>query len=76
MHIAAHIAASHIDWTSFYNHMSLYIGVACCIAFILSLVYMIHARNRKQGPLPEKAEQPETEKNEKENNIYLTTTTI
>ena len=68
--------ASHIDWTSFYNHMSLYIGVACCIAFILSLVYMIHARNRKQGPLPEKAEQPETEKNEKENNIYLTTTTI
>lgn len=68
--------ASHIDWASFYNHMSLFIGVACCLSFILSLVYMIHARNRKQGPLPEKAEQPETRKNEKENNIYLTTSAI
>ena len=68
--------ASHIDWTSFYNHMSLYIGVACCFAFIASLVYMIHVRNRKQGPLPQKTEQPETKKKEKENNIYLTTTAI
>lgn len=68
--------ASHIDWASFYNHMSLFIGVACCLSFILSLVYMIHARKRKQGPLPEKAEQPETRKNEKENNIYLTTSAI
>lgn len=68
--------ASHIDWTSFYNHMSLFIGVACCLSFIASLIYMIYARKRKQGPLPEKAEQPETEKNEKENNIYLTTSAI
>ena len=68
--------ASHIDWTSFYNHMSLYIGVACCFAFIASLVYMIHVRNRKQGPLPEKAEEAEIEETEKENTIYLTTTAI
>ena len=68
--------ASHIDWASFYNHMSLYIGVACCLSFIASLIYMIYARKRKQGPLPEKAEQPETRKNEKENNIYLTTSAI
>ena len=68
--------ASHIDWASFYNHMSLFIGVACCLSFIASLIYMIYARKRKQGPLPEKAEQPETRKNEKENNIYLTTTAI
>ena len=68
--------ASHIDWTSFYNHMSLFIGVACCLSFIASLIYMIYARKRKQGPLPEKAEQPETRKNEKENNIYLTTSAI
>lgn len=68
--------ASHIDWASFYNHMSFYIGTACCLAFIASLVYMIHARNRKQGPLPEQADEPKTEKTEKENNIYLTTTAI
>lgn len=68
--------ASHIDWASFYNHMSLFIGVACCLSFIASLIYMIYARKRKQGPLPEKAEQPETRKNEKENNIYLTTSAI
>ena len=68
--------ASHIDWTSFYNHMSLYIGVACCFAFITSLVYMIHVRNRKQGPLPEKAEEAEIEETKKENTIYLTTTAI
>lgn len=68
--------ASHIDWASFYNHMSLFIGVACCLSFIASLIYMIYARKRKQGPLPEKSEQPETRKNEKENNIYLTTSAI
>lgn len=68
--------ASHIDWASFYNHMSLFIGVACCLSFIASLIYMIYAQKRKQGPLPEKAEQPETRKNEKENNIYLTTSAI
>ena len=68
--------ASHIDWASFYNHMSLFIGVACCLSFIASLIYMIYARKRKQDPLPEKAEQPETRKNEKENNIYLTTSAI
>lgn len=68
--------ASHIDWASFYNHMSLFIGVACCLSFIASLIYMIYARKRKQGPLPEKAEQPEARKNEKENNIYLTTSAI
>ena len=68
--------ASHIDWASFYNHMSLYIGTACCLAFIGSLAYMIYARNRKQGSLPQKTEQPETKKKEKENNIYLTTSAI
>lgn len=36
--------ASHIDWTSFYNQMSLYIGVVCCIAFIGSIVYLYSRR--------------------------------
>lgn len=72
--------ASHIDWASFYNSMSLYIGIVCCLAFIGSLVYMIQVRKRKEGPLPEKAEEPEkkeeTDKETEKENIYLTTTAI
>ena len=71
---------SHIDWASFYNSMSLYIGIVCCLAFIGSLVYMIQVRKRKEGPLPEKAEEPEkkeeTDKETEKENIYLTTTAI
>ena len=36
--------ASHIDWQSFYNHMSFWIGIVCCIAFMGSFVYMIQAK--------------------------------
>lgn len=72
--------ASHIDWASFYNSMSLYIGIVCCLAFIGALVYMIQVRKRKEGPLPEKAEEPEkkeeTDKETEKENIYLTTTAI
>lgn len=72
--------ASHIDWASFYNSMSFYIGIVCCLAFIGSLVYMIQVRKRKEGPLPEKAEEPEkkeeTDKETDKENIYLTTTAI
>lgn len=38
--------ASHVNWTLFYNHMSVVIGAACCIAFIGSLIYMIRASHR------------------------------
>lgn len=34
--------APHIDWTSFYNGMSVYIGIACCLAFAGSIIYMIN----------------------------------
>lgn len=79
--------ASHIDWQSFYNHMSLWIGVVCCITFVGSLIYMIHTKKRKQSLTAEKietkecetketAEEATLENSEKENNIYLTTTAI
>lgn len=61
--------ATHIDWASFYSHMSLYIGIACCLAFVASLVYMVQARKYKHEPLPEKAEI-------NNGNINLTTTAI
>lgn len=34
--------APHIDWTSLYNGMSVYIGIACCLAFAGSIIYMIN----------------------------------
>ncbi len=34
--------APHIDWTSFYKGMSVYIGIACCLAFAGSIIYMIN----------------------------------
>lgn len=36
------LQAPHIDWTSFYNGMSVYIGIACCLAFAGSIIYMIN----------------------------------
>ena len=37
---------AHLDWASFYNHLSLYVGVACCVAFAGSLVYLLGTRRR------------------------------
>ena len=55
---------------------SLCLDIAYLSFQTIFFVYMIHVRNRKQGPLPEKVEEAEIEKTEKENNIYLTTTAI
>lgn len=41
--------APHIDWTSFYNGMSVYIGIICCIAFICSIIYIIHRDYKTAG---------------------------
>lgn len=73
--------ASHIDWQSFYNHMSFWIGIVCCIAFMGSFVYMIQAKKRKQSidlsnNVSDETESIEVENSKKENNIYLTTTAI
>lgn len=39
--------APHIDWASFYDHMSIYVGIACCVAFIGSTIYIVSAKSRK-----------------------------
>lgn len=71
--------ASHIDWQSFYNHMSLWIGVVCCVAFTGSLVYMVWRKKRErtmelQGG--KKEVEIDAVKNTETENTYLTTTTI
>jgi len=41
---------SHINWTDFYNHMSVFVGIVCCFLFIASLIYMlINHRSKETG---------------------------
>ena len=37
------LGAPHIDWPLFYNEMSIWIGVACCITFVCSMAYLAQA---------------------------------
>lgn len=39
------LKASHMDWNVFYNQMSVFVGIACCIAFIASTIYIIQAKH-------------------------------
>ena len=66
--------ASHIDWQSFYNHMSFWIGIICCLTFVGSLAYMIYTKRNKQSLNTVNTD--ETNVVEKTGNIYLTTTAI
>ena len=44
-----------IDWSAFYNHMNLYIGLICCLAFVGSASYIMR---RKVGKAVTAAPQP------------------
>lgn len=54
--------AANLNWTVFYNHISVVFGVLCCIAFIGSAIYIIAERKRKrmQPDTLEKLEEKET----------------
>lgn len=69
---------SHVDWQSFYNHMSVWIGIACSLAFIGSFIYMIRQKNRLQKIELQggKKKNTDTKENIETENIYLTTTAI
>ena len=47
------LSAPHIDWGTFYDKMSIYIGIACCMAFIGSTAYIINAMRRRGKPTTE-----------------------
>lgn len=75
------VYASHVNWTLFYNQMSIYIGVACCLAFVGSLIYMIRASRRfRKDPdafsLSGKASGEAGDKEDKTDNNYLMTNVI
>lgn len=75
---------SHMNWAIFYNHLSVIVGVICCVAFIGSLIYMIVMKNRRRAaelkaPENDTVSVEETEKKDEEittKNICLTTTAI
>lgn len=36
--------AAHVDWSVFYNQISVVIGIFCIVAFITSAIYMLQAK--------------------------------
>lgn len=76
--------APHVDWTSFYNSMSAYAGVACCMAFAGSIAYVIKTKYVKPTTVEETEAGVSTEacktcqltatvKKGKDNNLIKTT---
>lgn len=44
------LGAPNIDWPLFYNEMSTWVGVACCIMFVCSVAYLMQAgRTRREA---------------------------
>ena len=41
--------ARGVRWDEFYNHLSVVIGVACCVAFAGSLIYILNAMARRRS---------------------------
>ena len=37
------LGAPRIDWPLFYNEMSVWVGIACCITFVCSVAYLVQA---------------------------------
>ena len=56
--------APHVDWTSFYNGMSVYVGVACCLAFAGSIVYIIRTKYLNAGERNKVEAQESTQESE------------
>lgn len=48
--------ASQIDWHTFYNEMTVYIGIFCCVAFAASWGYIQYYRNRQKKTNSEELE--------------------
>lgn len=66
--------ASHIGWSTFYDHMSLYIGATCCLAFTAAMGYILRARRRmavQDSPASNHEEEAATQENKK---LHIITT--
>lgn len=63
--------AATLNWTVFYNHISVIFGILCCIAFIGSTIYILLERKRKRMGDPLVASD-----NNEVNKLYLNTKAI
>ena len=63
-----------INWLEFYNFMSGYVGIICCIAFCGSAIYII--QRYKKERLPEKSISADSTKNDSENVLIIRSQTI
>lgn len=68
--------AQAIDWTSFYNLLSVYSGALCCVAFVASIVCVLRMYHRRDSLSVEKVSKKESELEEENNNIYVIKTAI
>lgn len=66
--------AANLNWTVFYNHISVIFGILCCIAFVGSAIYIITERKRKRMSPEGISSNGENETNN--NTLYLKTTAI
>ena len=42
------MGAREMDWSAFYNAMSIVIGIACCVAFLYSACWILREKSRKK----------------------------
>lgn len=40
------LAAGSMNWLTFYNHLSVFVGLACCTAFVCSVIWITRTRRR------------------------------
>lgn len=65
--------AAHINWQAFYNQMSLWIGITCCLAFAASQIYLVRMKRKQQQQEASTDDGCNVNQND---NILITTSTI
>ena len=65
-----------INWLEFYNFMSGYVGIICCIAFCGSAIYIIQRYKKERLPENKKSISADSTKNDNENVLIIRSQTI
>ena len=65
-----------INWLEFYNFMSGYVGIICCIAFCGSSIYIIQRYKKERLPENKKSISADSTKNDNENVLIIRSQTI
>ncbi|MFR3549239.1 MAG: DUF5690 family protein, partial [Coprobacter sp.] len=65
-----------IDWLEFYNFMSGYIGIICCVAFCSSAIYLIQRYKKEKLPENKKSISANSTNNNSDNVLIMRSQTI